>query len=69
MIPDDPASFSKTALDKIAGLSADEKLELIRKAMYSDEHLLKVMFKIMLIADPEAADDIMEWIDARTTSP
>lgn len=65
MATENPENFSKSTLDKIAGLGAEEKLALIRKAMYSDEHLLKVMFKIMLIADPEAADDIIEWLSSR----
>lgn len=65
MSPEGLGRFNKHVLENVEGLSAEEKLALIRKAMYSDEHLLKVMFKIMLIADPESADDIIEWFNCQ----
>lgn len=52
-------------LAKIKSKTAEEKLMLIRKALYSDEHMLKVMVKILIIADPEAVDDVVLWLESR----
>lgn len=52
-------------LAKVEAMADAEKLELIRDAMYSEEHLLKAMYKIMLIVDPGAVDDICAWFKGR----
>lgn len=52
-------------LAKVDAMTDTDKMELIKKAMYSEEHLLKAMFKIMLIVDPGAADDICAWFKGR----
>ena len=64
-LPPGGPMFDAATLVKIETMTAEEKLDLIKKAMYSEEHLLKAMFKIMLIADPGAAGDIVAWFAGR----
>lgn len=55
-------------LANIEKLSDTEKMQLVRDAIYSDEHLFKVLFRIALIADPGNTDASVEWIKARISS-
>lgn len=57
--------FDETLM-KIGSLSAEEKVELVKKSLYSDEHMLKILIRILLIVDPGAADDIAQWFHHRT---
>jgi hypothetical protein len=57
--------LSIETLTQVAGLPPEDKLDLVRAAIYSDDHLFKVVFRIALIVDPENTESSLEWIKSR----
>jgi len=52
-------------LEQVNALSDAEKLVLVRSALYSDDHLFKVLFRIALIVDPDNTETSLEWLKSR----
>lgn len=52
-------------LEQVSALSDSEKLLLVKSALYSDDHLFKVLFRIALIVDPDNTESSLEWLKSR----
>jgi len=52
-------------LEQVNALPAEEKLLLVRSAMYSDDHLFKILFRIALIVDPDNTETSLNWLKSR----
>ncbi|MEA5115958.1 MAG: hypothetical protein VB050_18230 [Geobacteraceae bacterium] len=57
--------FDKEAFNKMKTMSPEQKLSLIKAALYSDEHILKILVKVMFIADPGGVNDVLSWLKNR----
>lgn len=55
-------------LEQVNALPDGEKLALVKSALYSDDHLFKVLFRIALIVDPENTDQSIDWLRSRVSS-
>lgn len=52
-------------INKVHELPEPEKMALIRNALYSDEHLLNIVFRISLIVDRDNLEASLAWIKSR----
>ena len=52
-------------LEHVGALPDAEKLSLVRSALYSDDHLFKVVFRIALIVDPDNTETSIDWLKSR----
>ena len=52
-------------LEQVAALSDAEKIDLVKSAIYSDDHLFKVVFRIALIVDPGNTETSVDWLKSR----
>jgi hypothetical protein len=58
--------FDVQSLDKIVAMQPDAKIVMIKEALYSDENLLKIVVKIMMIVDPDSIHGILDWLKAKS---
>lgn len=61
--------FSAYSLEEIVAMQPEQKLAVIKDTLYSEDNLLKIVVKIMVVVDPESVTKILDWVKSKSAGP